>query len=90
MDTLDRGYGSRLTVSFIGRTGLIFLKFHAALDSTRKRQGVDEDDLILLNPNREETTRVLAWLEKQELLTAGNRKRLQELLKTLNHDDLFS
>ena len=85
-----REYGKSLTITYIGRTGLIYLKFHAAIDSSRKRQEVDVDDLRLLKPSREEATKVLGWMRDEELIHAGNAEVLEELLTTLGYEDLVS
>ena len=42
-----KSYGSRLTICFIGRIGLIFLKLRAAVERDEKR---DRDDLVALAP----------------------------------------
>lgn len=89
-ETEVREYGERLTVSYIGRAGLIYLKFHAAVDSSRKRHEVDVDDLRLLQPSREETVRVLGWMGEEELIHVGNAEALKELLTTLGYEDLVT
>lgn len=89
-DTLEREYGNCLTISFVSRTGLIYLKFHAALSADRKRRQVDIEDLQLVNPSREETGRVIVWLEREELIHAGNRGELADLVTILGYEDLVS
>lgn len=85
-----RAFGSRLEVSFLGRGGLIYLKFYAALDSERKRRKDDREDLVQLAPTREEADRAIRWLRKEELLTEGHSAELLELLTQLGHEDLGS
>jgi hypothetical protein len=46
-DLMVKTYGSRLTISFVGRTGLVFLKLRAAVQRDEKR---DRDDLVALAP----------------------------------------
>lgn len=85
-----REYGKSLSITYIGRAGLIYLKFHAAVDLSRKRHEVDVDDLRLLKPSREEAEKVLRWMRDEELIHAGNAEVLEELLTTLGYEDLVS
>jgi len=74
-----------LKVSFVGRSGLILLKFDAACGRDEAR---DLEDLSALAPDREETARALRWLEGHGKLTAGRRPKLKTLLADLGHEDL--
>ncbi len=89
-DMETRDYGSRLQISFLGRTGLIFLKFYAAIEPRRKRRKDDRGDLKRLAPSKEETVRAIDWLREQQLLLQPRVPELIETLKFLGHDDLVS
>lgn len=86
----QRQFGTRLEVSFLGRGGLIYLKFYAAIDAERKRRKDDREDLVRLAPTREEADRAIQWLRKEELLTEAHSAELLELLTQLGHEDLVS
>jgi len=88
-DLEEKDYGTHLSITFLGRTGLIYLKLHAAIDPTRNRRVVDLEDLQQLNPTRTETGRVLAWLRSHELITTANEKETHQVLQTLGHEDLL-
>lgn len=57
---IDKEYGRCLSISFLGRPGQIYLKFHAATDLNRTRRTTDLDDLHALAPSEDEIRRTLA------------------------------
>ena len=81
-----RTYGTRLTVSFIRRDGLILLKLHAALNRHEPR---DLTDLTALQPTEEETHRHLDWILK-EILGQTTHPKLEGVLNHLGHGHLLS
>lgn len=84
-DLVTREYGTRLKVSFIGRTGQIFLKFDAVSDRDEPR---DLEDLFALAPDWNETGQALCWLKDCEKLTPDRRPKLKTLITELGHGEL--
>ncbi len=84
-DLVERSYGDWLRVSFIGRSGQIYLKFYAAVGRSEAR---DLSDLLALAPDAEEAERTARWLIKEELIPLGQLPRLLDLLRNLDHHDL--
>ena len=76
-------YGSHLSITYLGRTGLIYLKFHAAIDPGRQRRAIDLEDLQKLKPTESESRRSLDWLRSCELLTPANEAEMESLLNAL-------
>jgi len=70
-------YGSSLTVYFIGRGDQISLKFHACLVSHREVTHLQ--DLMKMDPTKEEVTTAVAWLVARPI-TERHRKKLREVL----------
>ena len=89
-DLIDREYGRHLSISFLGRTGQIYLKFHAATDLGRKRRSTDLADLQGLRPTSAETRRTLEWMRGHGLITSANRADFETVLRTLGHDAFIS
>lgn len=85
-DLIDRDYGQYLSISFLGRTGQIYLKFHAATDPLRKRRAIDLADLHELKPTSEETRQTLDWMRGHGLITLANHADLEGVLRTLGHE----
>lgn len=85
-DLMDRSYGTHLSISYLGRSGLIYLKFHAATDPQRKRRATDLADLQNLQPTAKEIQKTLHWMECQGLITSGNHTYVEEALRTLGHE----
>ena len=86
-DLEERDYGSHLSITFLGRAGLIYLKFHAAIDPQRRRRAVDLEDLRKLNPNQSEIRRTFAWLRSCDLVTSANEEEAHEVLEALHYED---
>ncbi len=84
-DLIERSYGEWLRVSFIGRSGQIYLKFYAAVARSEAR---DLGDLRALAPNATEAERTARWLIEEEVISKGQYPRLIELLRNLGHHDL--
>lgn len=84
-----QSFGSCLEVSFLGRAGLIYLKFHAAIDPGRKRRMQDRDDLLHLAPTKEEAGKALEWIRREALLNGGNASELLDVLTLLGHEELL-
>ena len=84
-----QSFGSCLEVYFLGRAGLIYLKFHAAIDSGRKRRKHDRDDLVLLAPTKEEAEKAIRWLCHEELLNGVNTSDLLGVLTLLGYEELL-
>lgn len=84
-DLVDRSYGDWLRVSFIGRSGQIYLKFYAAVARSEAR---DLSDLQALAPDAAETERTARWLVTGEVISTAQVPRLLDLLHKLEHHDL--
>ncbi len=80
-DFLEKSYGSSLRVSYVGRAGLISLKFHAAVG---RREPRDLEDLRALAPDAEECHGAVLWLRRAGLDAVAER-RLSEVLNLLGH-----
>lgn len=86
-DLVDRSYGEWLRVSFIGRSGQIYLKFYAAVARDEAR---DLADLRALAPNEIEVDRVARWLVEEEVVSKAEIPRLARIVSELGHHDLVS
>ncbi len=84
-DLVERSYGDWLRVSFIGRSGQIYLKFYAAVARSEAR---DLSDLQALAPDAAETERTARWLVTGEVISTAQVPRLLDLLHKLEHYDL--
>ncbi len=84
-DLLERSYGDWLRVSFVGRSGQIYLKFYAAVCRSEAR---DLGDLRALAPDAVEAERAARWLLEEEVISKGQLPRLLDLLRKLKHHDL--
>jgi hypothetical protein len=84
-DLDSRRYGERLSVSYLGRSGQILLKFYAALNRAEAR---DLDDLQALGPNEQETIATLHWIFAHVPILS-HRHQLSTLLTHLGHDLLI-
>lgn len=84
-DLVDRSYGDWLRVSFIGRSGQIYLKFYAAVARSEAR---DLGDLRALAPDAAEAERTARWLIEEEVVSKGHLPRLLDLLRQLGNHDL--
>lgn len=84
-DLVERSYGDWLRVSFIGRSGQIYLKFYAAV---ARREARDLGDLRALAPDATEAERTTRWLIDEEVISKGHHPRLIDLLRNLGHHDL--
>lgn len=80
-----RAYGESLKVSFIGRPGLILLKFCAALDRDQRR---DIEDLLSLKPTLQETEESLRWA-LQHFHGSATHLKLHPLLLEIGHAELI-
>jgi hypothetical protein len=81
-DLREVGYGPRLRISYLGRGGLIPLKFHAGLGRDEPR---DLDDLRALAPTAAECERALHWLRRTTTIDPARQRRLEEILEHLGH-----
>jgi hypothetical protein len=86
-DLVERSYGDWLRVSFIGKSGQIYLKFYAAVARSEAR---DLGDLRALAPNATEAEQTARWLIEEEVISKGHHPRLIDLLQNLGHHDLVS
>ncbi len=86
----EKDYGSRLKVSFLGRKGLIYFKFYAAIDPERARRKADREDLVQLAPTREEAINAVGWLKKNGLVAGPRVEELNQVLTLIGHADLIS
>lgn len=77
-DLKVKTYGARLTISFIGRTGLVFLKLRAAVQRDEKR---DKDDLLALAPTLAECA------EFREFFTAEQQPKFREIVTAVSHGE---
>lgn len=84
-DIDTREFGDHLKVSFIGRPGLILLKFNAALGRDQRR---DIDDLLCLQPTRAETAESLHWVLRH-LHDRKTHPKIPSLLQEIGHADLI-
>ena len=80
---IERVYGPRLAVYFIGRRDQIFFKVFAGAD----RGGQDLDDLTALKPTAEEWEAAARWAMTIDV-SEGYRMLLQELLKNMGHESI--
>lgn len=80
-DLQEKSYGSRLRISYVGRTGQIPLKLRAAVD---RREARDLDDLKALAPDPDEFRRAAGWLRTTGLDAMAER-RLNEITEILGH-----
>jgi len=85
-DLIERSYGDWLRVSFIGRSGQIYLKFYAAVSRNEPR---DLGDLRTLAPGATEAEQTARWLITEEVISQGQVPKLLDLLSTLEHHDLI-
>lgn len=85
-DLVERSYGNWLRVSFIGRSGQIYLKFYAAVARSEAR---DLGDLRALAPDATEAERTARWLIEEEVISKGHHSRLLDLLRNLDHHDVI-
>lgn len=86
-DLIERSYGDWLRVSFIGRSGQIYLKFYAAVARSEAR---DLGDLRALAPDAKEAERTARWLIDEEVISTAQIPGLLDLLRNLEHHDLVS
>lgn len=84
-ELVERSYGGWLRVSFIGRSGQIYLKFYAAVARSEAR---DLGDLRALAPDAAEAERTARWLIEEEVISKGHIPGLLDLLRQLEHHDL--
>lgn len=77
-DLVVKTYGSRLTISFIGRIGLVFLKLRAAVQRDEKR---DRDDLVALAPTSAEC------LQFREFFTTEQQAKFREIVAAVSHGE---
>lgn len=82
-DLLEKNYGSRLRISYVGRAGQIPLKLQAALDRDESR---DLDDLKALAPTKKEWQTALRWLEIKMVSDDARWRRLEGISRILNHE----
>ncbi len=80
-DMRTKSYGPRLRISYMGRAGLIVLKFKAAIGRLEDR---DLDDLKALAPDAATCQCVVAWLNRHGM-DVTSETRLQQILTTLGH-----
>jgi hypothetical protein len=80
---MERVYGPRLTVYFIGRRDQIFFKVFSAAD----RGGVDLDDLAALRPTPDELEEAARWAMTIDV-SEGYRTLLQDLLRNLDYESV--
>ena len=78
----ERQFGNHLRISFVGRAGMIPLKFQAALERHENR---DLEDLKSLSPTTNEIKTALKWLRRKELDDTA-KKRLEEILTLLGYE----
>jgi len=76
-------YGSRLRVSYVGRAGLLHLKFRAVAGRDESR---DVDDILAMSPSAVECRRAIRWLEAQEMLDAVGKARVEAVVRRLADD----
>ncbi len=79
-----RTFGSRLTVSFIDRFDQIHFKVYAAVDGGPGRH---VDDLLALNPIREEIELAAFWAIQQDS-SKEFKSTLKEMLKVLHYENV--
>jgi hypothetical protein len=84
-ELVERSYGGWLRVSYIGRSGQIYLKFYAAVARSEAR---DLGDLRALGPDADEAERTARWLIEEEVISKGHIPKLLDLLRQLEHHDL--
>lgn len=89
-DRIEKSFGERLRISFIGRSGQLYLKLHAAVDPERRKRADDLSDLKALSPSASETERVVRWLFRENLVSEGENPLVVEVLESLGHEDLIS
>ena len=77
-----RIYGSRFTVSFIGRFDQIHFKVYAAVDGGPGRH---VDDLLALNPDRAEIEQAAFWAMGQDS-SKEFKNTLKEMLEVLHFE----
>lgn len=80
---VERAYGPRLTVYYIGRRDQIFFKIFAGAD----RGGRDLDDLAALQPTAEEWEAAARWAMTIDV-SEGYQLLLKELLKNMGHESI--
>jgi hypothetical protein len=80
---VEREYGPRLTVYFIGRRDQIFFKVFAGAD----RGGRDLDDLAALRPTAEEWEAAARWAMTIDV-SDGYRMVLKEMLKDVGYESV--
>lgn len=84
-ELVERSYGGWLRVSYIGRSGQIYLKFYAAVARSEAR---DLGDLRALGPDADEAERTASWLIEEEVISKRHVPKLLDLLRQLEHHDL--
>jgi hypothetical protein len=84
-ELVERSYSGWLRVSYIGRSGQIYLKFYAAVARSEAR---DLGDLRALAPDADEAERTARWLIEEEVISKGHIPKLLDLLRQLEHHDL--
>ncbi len=77
-------FGSRLTVSFIGRFDQIHFKVYAAVDGGPGRH---VDDLLALNPDRAEIEQAAFWAMGQDS-SKEFKNTLKEMLEVLHFENV--
>ncbi|MDF1738350.1 MAG: hypothetical protein P1U86_04255 [Verrucomicrobiales bacterium] len=85
-DLLVKNYGPCLEVSFMGRTGQIYLKIWAAMDRDRES---DLSDLRQLNITEAEARKVIHWLIDEELISLRAPERAEEVMKKIGHEGII-
>ncbi len=81
---VTRGYGSHLTISFVGRLDMVFLKLHAAVD---RDGGRHLQDLLDLAPTADELLAAARWTRTQDP-SEGFLMLLRNMLNELGHGKL--
>lgn len=78
----SHGYGSHLTVWYIGRVDQIHFKLYAAAD---QGGGHHVTDLLALNPTADELLAAALWTFTHDV-SPGFREMMKAILKEMNHD----
>lgn len=86
-DLVPREYGSRLKISFLGRSGQIYLKVYAA---SNREEARDLVDLNALDPESGEIVDAICWMMEMELFPRRITDRLERFLSKIGYEEAIS
>lgn len=85
-ETVEQEFGPYLRVTFIGRSGQIYLKLYAAVNRNEDR---DIHDLVALDLTASEAERASRWLLDEEIIDRTKTDALSAVLQKIGHHEVI-